>query len=93
MQAAHMLRAFAKAGKRAYLLGDFDAGVIVGLGLDGRWCAVLDGEILNRVNPEAISVYSDTSSFMEIEAAGGCPAILRPNTEMSVVVGTQFSRA
>ena len=38
------------------------------------------------------SVYSDTANFMEIEAAGGCPAVLRPNTEMSVTVSTRFAR-
>lgn len=38
------------------------------------------------------SVYSDLSGFMEIEAVGGCPAVLRPNTVMSVEVVTRFSR-
>ena len=38
------------------------------------------------------SVYSDTANFMEIEAAGGCPAVIRPNTEMSVTVSTRFAR-
>jgi len=36
------------------------------------------------------SVYSDPSCFMEIEAAGGCPAVIRPNAEMRVTVRTQF---
>jgi hypothetical protein len=39
------------------------------------------------------SVYSDTAGFMEIEAAGGCPAIIRPGTEMRVEVATRFMRA
>jgi hypothetical protein len=38
------------------------------------------------------SVYSDTANFMEIEAVGGCPAIIRPNTEMGVTVSTRFTR-
>ena len=38
------------------------------------------------------SVYSDASPFMEIEAAGGCPAVIRPNAEMSVAVSTRFVR-
>lgn len=38
------------------------------------------------------SVYSDTANFMEIEAVGGCPTILRPNTELSVVINTRFAR-
>lgn len=38
------------------------------------------------------SVYSDTSGFMEIEAVGGCPAVLRPGDELSVTVTTRFAR-
>ncbi len=38
------------------------------------------------------SVYSDTASFMEIEAVGGCPAVIRPDTEMSLTVSTRFTR-
>ena len=38
------------------------------------------------------SVYSDTANFMEIEAVGGCPAIIRPGAEMSVEVTTRFAR-
>jgi hypothetical protein len=38
------------------------------------------------------SVYSDTASFMEIEAVGGCPAVIHPNVEMSIEVNTRFAR-
>ena len=38
------------------------------------------------------SVYSDTASFMEIEAVGGCPAVIRPNVELSIEVSTRFTR-
>jgi hypothetical protein len=38
------------------------------------------------------SVYSDTANFMEIEAVGGCPAVIRPDTEMSIEVSTRFTR-
>jgi hypothetical protein len=38
------------------------------------------------------SVYSDTANFMEIEAVGGCPAVVRPNVEMSIEVDTRFAR-
>ena len=37
-------------------------------------------------------VYGDTAKFMEIECAGGCPAVIRPNTTMSVMVSTRFTR-
>jgi len=38
------------------------------------------------------SVYSDTAGFMEIEAVGGCPPVIWPNSEMSVMVSTRFIR-
>jgi hypothetical protein len=38
------------------------------------------------------SVYSDTANFMEIEAVGGCPAVIRPNVELSIEVNTRFAR-
>jgi hypothetical protein len=39
------------------------------------------------------SVYSDPANFMEIEAAGGCPAVMRPNDVMRVAVDTRFRRS
>jgi hypothetical protein len=39
------------------------------------------------------SVYSDPAFFMEIEAAGGCPDVILPNTEMKIEVNTNFTRS
>jgi hypothetical protein len=39
------------------------------------------------------SAYSDPSCFMEVEAVGGCPAAIAPNTEMSFNVKTIFKSA
>ncbi|WP_423129386.1 DUF6786 family protein [Gaoshiqia sp. Z1-71] len=36
------------------------------------------------------SVYSDPAGFMEIEAVGGCPAIIVPGTELTVDITTRF---
>jgi hypothetical protein len=38
------------------------------------------------------SVYSDTGGFMEIEAVGGCPAVLEPEQELSVAITTKYSK-
>lgn len=38
------------------------------------------------------SIYSDTGNFMEIEAAGGCPEIILPDTELKVAVTTKYSK-
>ncbi len=37
-----------------------------------------------------LSVYCDPSGFMEIEACGGCPETLVPNTELSVKICTEY---
>lgn len=38
------------------------------------------------------SVYNDSSDFMEIEAAGGCPETISPGTIMSVEVTTEYTQ-
>jgi hypothetical protein len=38
------------------------------------------------------SVYSDTANFMEIEAAGGCPKVIVPDTELQLSVNTRYTR-
>lgn len=74
MKATAMLKALAKAGKRAHLVGDEDAGVIVGLDLEGRWFAVLGGEVVNRVNPEAIAGQSTRERYLNPGGDGLWPA-------------------
>ena len=37
-----------------------------------------------------LSIYSDPSGFMEIEACGGCPDTLVPGTELSVNIMTEY---
>jgi hypothetical protein len=74
MKAKDVLKSFAKAGKRVHLVGDLDAGAIVGLDVEGRWYAVLDGEVLNRVNPEAIAGQSTRERYLNPGGDGLWPA-------------------
>jgi hypothetical protein len=74
MNAKLMLNAFVKAGKRCHLIGDLDAGVIVGLDLEARWYAVLGGEVLNRVNPDAIAGQSSREQYLNPGGDGLWPA-------------------
>jgi len=55
VNADFLLRAFRKAGKRVHVVGSGDAGVIAALDLEGRLFTMLEGEVLNRVNPDAIA--------------------------------------
>jgi hypothetical protein len=74
MKASHLLKTLDKAGKRAHLVGDLDAGVVVALDLEGRWFAVLDGEVLNRVNPEAVVGQSTREKYLNTGGDGLWPA-------------------
>jgi len=74
MKATRLLTALGKAGKRSHLVGDLRAGAIVGLDLEGRWFAVHDGEVLGRVNPEAIEGQSTRERYLNPGGDGLWPA-------------------
>jgi hypothetical protein len=74
MTAKQILRAFARAGKRVHLVGDLEAGVIIALDLEGRLYTVLGGEVLNRVNLEAIAGESTRKLYLNPGGDGLWPA-------------------
>ena len=74
MTATHMLKAFSKAGKRVHLVGDLDAGVIIALDMEGRLFTVLNSEVLNRVNPDAIGGESSQKLYLNPGGDGLWPA-------------------
>jgi hypothetical protein len=74
MKASELLTLFKEFGKRAHLIGDLDAGAIVALDVEGRWYATLDGEILNRVNPDAICGQSTRAEYLNPGGDGLWPA-------------------
>ena len=74
MKATRILKAFATAGKQVQLVGDLDAGVIVALDLEGRLFTVLDGEVLNRVNLDAIAGESTQKLYLNPGGDGLWPA-------------------
>lgn len=74
MKANQLIKMFAKAGKRAVMAGDADAGVIVGLDLEGRWFGVLGGEVLSRVNPEAVLGQCTREQYLNPGGDGLWPA-------------------
>ena len=74
MKVALILKAFAKAGKKVQLVGDLDAGVIIALDMEGRLFAVLDGEVLNRVNLDAIAGESTRKLYLNPGGDGLWPA-------------------
>jgi hypothetical protein len=74
MKATRILRAFALAQKEVQLVGDLDAGVIIALDMEGRLFAVLDGEVLNRVNLDAIAGESTQKLYFNPGGDGLWPA-------------------
>lgn len=74
MNASTFLKALKKAGKRAHLVGDLDAGTVITLDMEGRWFAVLDGEVLNRVNPDAIEGQCTYKQYLNPGGDGLWPA-------------------
>jgi len=74
IQATHLMEAFEKAGKRVHVVGDLNAGVIVALDMEGRLFTVLDGEVLNHVNLEAVSGESTQNKYIIAGGDGLWPA-------------------
>ena len=74
MNVKQMLHAFSKANKRYHFVGDNDAGVIVALDMEARWFAVLGGEVISRVNPEAIAGQSTRQKYLNPGGDGLWPA-------------------
>lgn len=74
MKATELLELFARSGKRAHLIGSIDQGVVAGLDLEGRLYAVYDNQVLNRVNPQAISGYSVLDTYHNPGGDGLWPA-------------------
>lgn len=69
-----MLESFDKARKRVHLIGDLDKGMIVALDMEGRLFTVMEGEVLNRVNSEAISGESVLHQYFNPGGDGLWPA-------------------
>ncbi len=74
MKATALLDLFSKAGKRALLIGTPEAGAVVGLDSEGRWFAVYRGEVLHRVNAEAVSGRSTRTRYLNPGGDGLWPA-------------------
>jgi hypothetical protein len=55
-------------------VGNAKAGAIVALDMEGRWFAVLDGEVLNRVNADAIAGHSTRERYLNPGGDGLWPA-------------------
>jgi len=74
MNTENLLDLFRAANKRAVLVGDETYGAVIGLDLEGRIFLVYDGQVVSRVNPDAIGGISDRSGYKNPGGDGLWPA-------------------
>ncbi|HUT75966.1 MAG TPA: DUF6786 family protein [Armatimonadota bacterium] len=74
MRIDELVSLFEQGRRRHLVLGDADAGVLVGLDLEGRIYAFLDGAVVNRVNPDAILQQSHAGQYHNPGGDGFWPA-------------------
>lgn len=63
MNTESLVDLFRSANKRTALVGDATNGVIVGLDLEGRLFFVYEGQVVSRINADAIQGFSDRSGY------------------------------
>ena len=74
MNGNELIELFKKGGKRCHIIGAAENGVIAGLDLEGRLYSVMDGEVVNRVNPAAILGITTRSGYLNPGGDGLWPA-------------------
>ncbi|OGV36563.1 MAG: hypothetical protein A2020_10190 [Lentisphaerae bacterium GWF2_45_14] len=74
MKSSEFIALFEKGKKRFQIVGDEKNGVLIGLDLEGRLFTIIDGEVVNRVNPEAILKQTNRSGYLNPGGDGLWPA-------------------
>jgi hypothetical protein len=74
MTGSELIALFEKGRKRCHLIGSLENGVIAGLDLEGRLYTIINGEVANRVNPEAISGITAREGYLNPGGDGLWPA-------------------
>ncbi len=74
MTGHELIDLFEQAGKRYHLAGTLENGVITGLDLEGRLFTIIKGEVISRVNPDAILGITDRAGYLNPGGDGLWPA-------------------
>ena len=74
MTGNELISLFEKAQKRCHLIGTTENGVVAGLDLEGRLFTIINGEVVSRVNPEAILGITDRKAYLNPGGDGLWPA-------------------
>jgi len=74
MTGYELIKLFQQASKRYHLIGTTENGVLAGLDLEGRLFTIIDGEVVSRVNSEAILGITDRAAYLNPGGDGLWPA-------------------
>jgi hypothetical protein len=74
MTGNELIALFEKGQKRYHLTGSPENGVLAGLDLEGRLFTIINGEVVSRVNPEAILGITDRKGYLNPGGDGLWPA-------------------
>lgn len=74
MRGNELIELFKQGVKRHHLVGDLDNGVVIGLDLEGRLFTIFDGEVVSKVNPEAILNVTTREAYLNPGGDGLWPA-------------------
>jgi len=69
-----LIELFKQGEKRYHLIGTAENGVLAGLDLEGRLFTIINGEVVSRVNPDAISGITDRTAYLNPGGDGLWPA-------------------
>ena len=74
MKSLELINAIRAAGRRLAIVGTENDGVLIALDIEGRIFAFMDGEVLNRVNMDAITGFSTKEGYVNPGGDGLWPA-------------------
>lgn len=74
MTGSELVNLFKQGGKRCLVIGSVDNGIIAGLDLEGRLYIVMNGTVLNRVNPAAVTGITTRAGYLNPGGDGLWPA-------------------
>lgn len=74
MNGNELIGLFEKGGKRCRVIGSVENGVIAGLDLEGRYFAVRDHQVMNKVNPAAVLGITTRAAYLNPGGDGLWPA-------------------
>ena len=74
MKSKELLSLFEQGKRRFHIVGDETNGVLVGLDLEGRLFTIVDGKVINRVNPDAVLKQTTRAEYLNPGGDGLWPA-------------------